>query len=140
MVVDLFKLVLLGDLPELLKNLLAELTRLLRELLLHLEEVPVGSDAAEHVVEEVIEFFTQSVSNEDHVIPERNLVFRKIASNLVLNNALSVLDVLQTFFDLLLERRLEVKLINRVKRNYWMQQMVSVEALGADLLLTFETK
>ena len=139
-VVNLFELVLLGDLAEVLQNLLAELTRLFRQLLLHLEQVPVASDATQHVVEESVEFVAQSVSYEDHVIPERDLVFGEVAADLVLNHALSVLDVLQTFFDLFLERRLEVELVHRVERHHWVEEMVSVEAFGADLLLAFETK
>lgn len=67
-------------------------------------------------------------------------MFGEIAANLVLDDALSVLDVLQTFFDLFLERRLEVELVHRVERHHWMKEMVCVEAFRADLLLAFETK
>ena len=102
MVVYLFKLVLLGNLAKLLQNLLAELTRLFRELLLHFEQVPIGSDATQHVVEETIEFIPQSVSDEDHMVPERNLVFGKIAAYLLLDDTFSVLDVFQTLFNLFL--------------------------------------
>ena len=61
-------------------------------------------------------------------------------SFLVLDDALSVLDVLQTFFDLFLERRLEVELVHRVERHHWMKEMVCVEAFRADLLLAFQAE
>lgn len=65
MVIDLLEFVLSRDLLELSGNLLRELRRLFRQLLLHLEQVPVGSHAAEHLVEEVVEVLAQILSNRD---------------------------------------------------------------------------
>ena len=74
------------------------------------------------------------------MIPERNLMLRQIAANFILYDALPQLDVLQTLFDLFLERRLEVQLIHRVQRHDRMQQVVRIQALGANLLLALEAE
>ena len=92
------------------------------------------------MVEEVVEVLAQRVPDEDDVIPERNLVLSQIFPDLVLHHALPMLDVLQTLLDLLLQRRLEVQFIDRVQGHYRVQQMVRVQALCADLLLTLEAE
>jgi len=59
-----------------------ELARLLAELLLHFEQVPVRTNAREQVVEEVIEILAQVVSNEDHMVPQGYLVLCQILVDL----------------------------------------------------------
>ena len=79
---------------------------------MHFEKVPVGSDARQHVVKEVVEVFTEAISDVDNVVSQRNLVLSQIPSYLTLNHALSDADVFQALLDLLLKRGLEVKFVD----------------------------
>lgn len=92
-IVYLVELILLCDLRELRKNLFAELAGLFRKLLLQFEQVPILTHAAQHVIEKVIEVLPQRVTYKDDVISESDFVLREILANLVLDNALSMLDI-----------------------------------------------
>ena len=138
--VDLL-IVLVGcDLLQLFGDLFGELTGLLRETFLHFEEIPIGSDTFQHLVEELVKVLPQGVSDLDDMFPEGYLMLLKILAYLPLHKALRFSHLLKGLLYLLLQRRLEVELVDTVQRDDWMQQVVSVETPGADLLLALEAE
>ena len=70
-------------------DLHAELARLLRQLLLQLEQVPVLSHATQHMVEKVVEVLAKRVADMYNVVSQGNLVLREVLADLVLDNALA---------------------------------------------------
>mmetsp|Transcript_26368 Transcript_26368/g.40238 ORF Transcript_26368/g.40238 Transcript_26368/m.40238 type:complete len:342 (-) Transcript_26368:705-1730(-) len=138
MVVSLIELVLLRDLPQLLQDLLTKLGGLTGELLVHLEQVPVGAHATEQVVEEVVELIPEVVPDMDDIVTEGNFMLSEILPNFLVDDALSELDVFQAFLDFLLERSFEVELVHRVEGHHWMKKMVRVKALSANLFLALQ--
>jgi hypothetical protein len=51
-----------------------------------------------------------------------------------------MLDVLKILLNLFLQRRLEIEFVDGIEWHNWMQQMVGVQALGTDLLLTLKAE
>lgn len=102
MVVNLLKLILLSDFGKRGQYFFAEFAALLAELLLHLEEVPVGADAVEQAVEEVIKVIAQAVSHEDYVVSQGYLVLCEIVAYFPLDLTFSEFDVFQTLFNFFL--------------------------------------
>ena len=74
------------------------------------------------------------------MVPQRYLVLLEIVAYLALHKGLRRSHFLQALLDLLLQRRLKVKLVNTVQGNHRVEQVVRVEALGADLLLALQTE
>ena len=111
-VVDLLELVLLGDLGQVVKDFSAELAALFAELLLHFKQVPVGSDAVQHVVEEVVKVVAHGVSDANDVVSQSDLVLGQVSANFPLDYALLVPDVLEALFNLLLQRCLEIEFVD----------------------------
>ena len=64
------------------------------------------------MVEEVVEVLAKRVTDKYNVVSQSNFVLREVFADLVLDNALTKLDVLETLLDLLLQRCLEVELID----------------------------
>ena len=60
-----------------LRDNFIESPRLLNQLLLYCEEVPILADRLEKIVEELIELLPQIVPDEQYVIPQIHLVFAK---------------------------------------------------------------
>ena len=58
------------------------------------------------------------VSNHNNSVSNLNFVFLNILANFVLDDALLVFDIIETFFDFLLEGAFEVKLIDGVERDH----------------------
>ena len=74
------------------------------------------------------------------MVPQSDFVFPQSCADLPVEGRLPLLDICQRSLDLLLDRDIEVKLVQRVQRHHWVQQMSRIEAPGADLLRIFETE
>ena len=68
---------------------------LLYKLLLDGEQVPILPDGLQEVVEELIELFSQVVSDEDDVVSDGDLVLTKTPAYLLVQDWLLRLDFLQ---------------------------------------------
>jgi len=113
---------------------------LIDEKLLYAEQVPVLADRLQQVVEELVEFLSQVVPDEDDVVPEGDFVLAETGADLLVKDRHPLRHIRQGSLDLLLERDVEVKLVQRVQRDHGMQQVCRAEASGADLLLILETE
>ena len=78
---------------------------------MHGEEVPILADSQEQVVEELVEGFSQLVSDINDVCPQLNLVVVDAFSNHAADLRLARTDFTDGSFNLLLYRFVEVKLI-----------------------------
>ena len=114
---------LLSDVAERLGYNFVESLRLLDQLLLHREQVPVFADRLEQIVEKLFKFFSQVVPNEQNVVPQVYLMLAKRCTNRLVQNRLTILYLLKRCLYLLLETLLEIQLIERAKRHDRMQQM-----------------
>lgn len=112
MVVNLVEFLLLRDLRELFESVGAELGGLSGNNFLHVKEIPVGPDAAEHVIEEVVEVLPQTVPHVDYIVSQRNLVLLQISSQLSVNPRFPCLDVLQALLNFFLQRLFEVQFVH----------------------------
>ena len=65
---------MLGDVAQRLRHHLVEPLRLLNQLLLDREQVPVLADGLQQVVEEVVELTAQIVADEEDVVAQVDLV------------------------------------------------------------------
>lgn len=64
----------------------------------------------------------------------------QVSVYLVLDHALSEPDVLEALLDLFGQRCLEVQLVDAIQRDHWVQQVVGVQTLCANLLLALQTE
>lgn len=140
MVINLFKFILLRDLPQLCCDLFAKFASFLRQLLLHLKQIPVRPYASEHVVEKWVELISKAISDPDDMVSKGYFVLRQILPNLVLDNGLSILDVFKRFLNFFLKRSFEIQFVDWVERYYWMEQMIGVQAFRTNLFLAFQTE
>ena len=74
------------------------------------------------------------------MVPERDFVLAEAGADLLVKERRSLLHVCQRGLDLLLERDIEVQLVQGVQRDHWVQQVSRAEAPRADLLLILETE
>lgn len=107
---------------------------------MHFEQVPVGADAAEHLIEEVVKVLPQRVPYLNDMVAQGYLMFLKITAYLALHETLADAYLFQALLNLLLQRCLEVQLVDAIQRHDWMQQVVRVETFSANLLLTLEAE
>ena len=114
---------LLSDVAKRLGYNFIESLRLLDQLLLHREQVPVFADRLEQIVKKLFKFFSQVVPNEQNVVPQIDLMLAKRCTNRLVQNRLTILYLLKRCLYLLLETLLEVQLIERAERHDRMQQM-----------------
>ena len=97
------ELALLCDVLERLRHELVEPFGLLDQLLLHAEQIPVFANRLQEVVEELIELFSQVVTNEDDVVPEGDFMFAETCADLLIKHWLFLLNICQRSFDFLLQ-------------------------------------
>ena len=140
MVIDFFELVLLSYFAKLGENFFAKLACFFRKKLLHIEEVPIRAYAREHIIKEVIKLRPESISNPYDLVTKCYLVLGQILFNFILDHTFSILDVFQRFLNFFFQGCFEVKLVHRIERDNWVEKMVGVQALCADLLLAFQAE
>lgn len=86
---------LLRDVAQRLGYHFVEAPRLLDQLLLHREQVPVLPYRLEQIVEELIELFPQVVPDEKYMVPQVDLVLAQGGANRLIQDRLTILDLLQ---------------------------------------------
>lgn len=109
---------LFSDVGKRFLDHLVESTRLLRQLLLHSEQVPVLADGLEQVVEEVIELLSQVVPDEDNVVTQGHFVFPQGCTDGLIQDGFAFLNLLQRTLYFLLQTFLEVKLVEGTQGNH----------------------
>ena len=126
MIIDFFELILLSYFAELGQDFFAKLSSFFGELLLHIEQVPIGPDARKHIIEKLIKFISQRISDLYDLVSQCDLVPSQIFLNLVLDHLLSEFDILERFLNFFFQRSFEIQFVDRVEWDHRMEQMVCV--------------
>jgi len=104
---------------------------------LHFKKVPVLSDTIQQVVKEPIKIISEIVSYKDNMVSESNFMLGKVFAYFILDNTFAQSYIFEAFLNFFLQRSFEIKLVDRIKRNYRMQKMVCIKTLRTNFLLTF---
>ena len=113
----------LCDLAELLHHERVEIVGLFNQDFLYIEEIPIFPNRRQQIIEEIIERILQLFSDFDDVWSQKDFVLLNALTDETAHWLLPTMDLSHWTFHLLLDRLVEIKLVESVQWDHWVQQM-----------------